>query len=458
MSLAGWSEAILTRGLSRRKEAGGDDDRSPRGGIRESVRWPLLPSVIAILLGTHGARAEEHPHEEEEPEDLRDNTEWAGFPVIGGSTDIGVQLGVAGTVSHVGNAFKPYWWKVDGILSASIKGGPRGVEVVQQSQAMRWDIPGGGGGKVRLMPGVFYDKTINSGYFGLGNASRVVTLPDGTVADRYQFRHEEASTRLNIRSPLGNHWSTMYGWQLRFVHPKAYPGSRLAIDADTHLSDGRPLIYGLGPLGIVTMNGGLIYDTRDDEILPTHGVYHLASFRASGASPTSSHVGWLGWNAMMRWYGKLGGPFTVAGRVIIDCMAGHVPFYDLSQGGAFDPNDLPGGAQGVRGIPNGRYSGEVKIVGNVELRSILFGFKALGTRFKVGSTAFFDAGRVWNDYTFTDSADGKGLGLRYGVGGGPFLVWGSAAVFRVDVAYSPDATAANPGFPVGIYVQEGLMF
>jgi hypothetical protein len=29
---------------------------------------------------------------------------------------------------------------------------------------------------------------------------------------------------------------------------------------------------------------------------------------------------------------------------------------------------------------------------------------------------------------------------------------------RVEAAYSPDAASENPGFPIGIYVSDGLMF
>lgn len=409
--------------------------------------------TLAASLFARSAQAQELIDE-----DPTDRTEWAGFPVIGGSTDIGVQLGAAGTVTHVGNRFRPYWWRVDALVSLSVKGGPRGTEVVQQSHDMRWDIPGGANGKIRLMPGVFYDKTINSGYFGLGNDSRVVTDPSGQIGERYQFRHEEASTRLNARTPLGGPFSTMYGWQLRYVNPAAYPESRLSIDAATRLSDGRPLIRGLQPLGIATLNGGIIYDTRDDEIYPRRGSLHVAALRFSGAVPTSSGVYWAGINIVYQRYVKLPESFVFAGRVFVDAMAGHVPFYDLSQGGAFDPNDMPGGAQGIRGVPNGRYAGLLKVVANAELRRIHGAFKLFGSRFQVGTTAFLDTGRVWNDYSFDDVRDGKGLGLKYGVGGGPFLVWDTAAVFRIDVAYSPDASAANPGFPVGIYVQGGLMF
>ena len=71
---------------------------------------------------------------------------------------------------------------------------------------------------------------------------------------------------------------------------------------------------------------------------------------------------------------------------------------------------------------------------------------------------FFDAGRVWSDYHAISPADGTSLGLKYGVGGGVFLQWGEAAIFRVEVAYSPDAESENPGFPLGIYVSDGLMF
>jgi len=417
---------------------------------------------LALLTTTSHAHAED-----DEDADPKDRTEWAGFPVIGGSTDIGVQFGAAGTITHTGARFKPYWWRVDAIASLSVKGGPRGTEVVQQSYDMRWDIPGGGAGKARLMPGVFFDKTINSGYFGLGNASPVVTNANGQIGDRYQFRHEEASTRLNVRSPIGGQsgrtirdpaFSAMYGWQLRYVNPKAYAESRLAIDAATRTADGRPLIRGLEPLGIVTLNGGIIYDTRDDEIYPKKGDLHVAALRFSGATPTSSGVYWAGANIILTKHLTLPEGFVLAGRIFVDAMVGHPPFYDLSQGGAFDPNDLPGGAQGIRGVPNGRYSGLLKVVVNAELRRLHGTFHIFGERFQIGTTTFIDTGRIWNDYTFSDPRDGSGLGLKYGIGGGPLLIWGTAAVFRVDVAYSPDASAANPGFPVGIYVQSGLMF
>jgi len=457
---------------SRSDDRGGRARPAPLNAFRRRLRTIAFTFACASLLAApyaraadeaQGAQADKAAENEEQKgptaEELKDKTEWAAVPVLGGSTDIGIQFGGATTITHVGNNFRPYWWKVDVLLSASVKSGPRGTEIVQQSHDMRWDIPGGAGGKGRLMPGIFFDRTVNSGYFGLGNDAPVVTDPQGQVGARYQFKHQEVRTRLNIRTPLGGPWSTMYGWQLRYVNPKAYAESRLSIDAATRETDGSPLIYGLEPLGIGIANGGIIYDTRDDEVIPTKGGFHLGALRFAGATPTESGVYWAGANFIFRGYKKIPNtPVILAGRLFVDLMAGHVPFYDMSQAGAFVAIDMPGGPQGIRGVPNGRYSGLIKVVGNVEARSLITSFRFLGSKFQIGGTAFFDTGRVWLDYTFANPRDGDGLGLKYGVGGGGFFVWDTAALFRVDVAYSPDASAANPGFPVGIYVQDSFMF
>lgn len=388
----------------------------------------------------------------------QEETELAGFPVIGGSTDIGVQFGSAATITRVGAGYRPYRWKLDALLSASIKGGPDGTEIVQQSHDVRLDIPYAFNGKVRIQPGLFFDKTINSGYFGLGNASLATTDQNGEVGRRYQFRHQELRARVNLRTPITSTVSVAYGLQLRYLNPTSYPESKLDIDSKTTTAEGKPLIYGLQPLDIGIFSGGFIYDTRDDEIFPTKGAYDLVGIRLAGATPTSSDIYWGGFNFVLRRYARIGGPFVLAARVFADFMAGHVPFYDLSQGGSFIAVDLPGGPQGIRGVPNGRYSGLVKVVGNVELRGWLLHFKVLGEKFKIGPDAFVDAGRVWLDYTFNDPRDGKGLGLKYGVGGGIHVLQGTAALFRVEMAYSPDAAAANPGFPIGIYVADSVMF
>jgi hypothetical protein len=386
-----------------------------------------------------------------------EHNELAGAPILGGNTDIGFQIGVAATFTRVSPHYTPYRWKIDGLVSASIKDGPRGPEAAQQSHDLRIDVPRALGGKIRIMPAVFYERTVNAGYFGVGNATQALPNSDGTFGSRYQYIHREVRARVNMRTPIGGAHSVMYGLTLRNVHPTSYAGSRLDLDSRRVDEEGEPYIRGLGSMNHVILSGGLIRDTRDNEITPRSGGFDQYAFRVGGATPTRDRVGYGGLNLILRRYIPLGGGFVFAVRGLVDALAGNVAFYDLSQGGAFIPLDLPGGAQGVRGVPNGRYQGLIKIVGNVELRMTHLRFRLFGDDFRVGNNIFFDTGRVFAKYG-PDDRDGKGLGLKYGVGAGVFVVWGTAAVFRVEFAYSPDAVSVNPNFPIGVYAADGQMF
>ena len=97
--------------------------------------------------------------------------EPAGFPLIGGDSDIGFQFGLVGTLSRFADDVKPYAWNLDALLSASVKQGPDGLELAQQNYLLQFDAPGLLDGELRLNPEAAYNHTINYGYFGLGNAS-----------------------------------------------------------------------------------------------------------------------------------------------------------------------------------------------------------------------------------------------------------------------------------------------
>ena len=113
----------------------------------------------------------------------------------------------------------------------------------------------------------------------------------------------------------------------------------------------------------------------------------------------------------------------------------------------------------MHGVPEGRYLGKLKAIVNLELRAMLIDFSLFGQKLRFGGDLLFDTGRTWLDYTFSSPEDGNNLlGLKWGVGGGLYLRWGQAGLFRLEAAYSPDAVAENPGFPLGVYVEDGVMF
>jgi hypothetical protein len=385
--------------------------------------------------------------------------EPAGIPLLGGSSDIGFQFGAVGTLSRFADGIKPYAWNMDLVVSASVKDGPSGAEIAQESFLWSDDIPGLWGGKLRLNPQVSYQRTINMGYFGLGNASTAVVAGNYTGPNGRYFEwlsstaHATFQPRLTLEGP----WSLTGVLGYRYADASAYADSKLARDGIAKNPDGSPVIRGVEALSLPQLALGAIYDSRDNEIFTRSGAYHQVAVSYTQAVPTSSDVRYGEAQLFLSGFRSLG-PLVLAGRLVADFELGNVPFYDLAQSGPIGQTAAIGGSAGVRGVPVGRYSGEIKIYGNAELRAMFFDFTLLRQRFTIGGDALFDTGRSWLNYSFRSPLDGDGVGLKYGAGGGLYVLWGQAAIFRIDVAYSPDAAAENPSFPVGFYVEDGTMF
>ena len=451
--------------LALRSTVGARDARADDGSPSEAAPTPTDDAAIPEEPIPPPMRAPEGPHRafRTKPKDTTDymtrRLEPAGFPLIGGDSDIGFELGVVGTMSYFSDGVKPYRWNMDFILAASVKAGPNGPEVAQQSYLWQIDVPELFDPRIRINPEVSYTHTINYGYFGLGNASSGAPPAPGTVnPDRYyewteSIAQVRSSMRVEVRRPL----AALFAAQYLYVAPAAYEGSVLARDIAAQAPGGGPLIYGTRPVSLPSLAAGVIWDSRDSEIFPRSGMLHEVGVRGERGVPFDSGVKYLEIGGIFRGYVPLG-PFVLAGRLVTNFQVGNVPFFDLFQAGPFDQKEMPGGSAGIRGVPVGRYLGPIKVIGNVELRSMLATFSVLKQRFSIGDTLFFDTGRVWSDYTFHSPLDGSGVGLKYGVGGGIYVLWGQAAMLRIEAAYSPDAVAENPSLPIGVYVNDGVMF
>ncbi len=381
--------------------------------------------------------------------------EPAAFPLIGGDSDIGFEFGAVGTLTHFGSGVKPYLWNMDVVLSASLKSGANGgVDLAQQLYLWNFDVPEAFGTKFRLNPEVMYQRTINQAYFGIGNASTPdkPAVINGVPGRYYQFDDRSAMVRELTQLKWRDGWNWMFSTQYRFESPDAYMGSKLEQDAESGS------IVGYQNASVVTLGAGLVYDTRDNEFFPRRGSYWQMGFRFVQGIPFDSRIRYGAFGAMIAQYIPLGGPFVFAVRGVVDAEAGNVPFYDLYTGGPFQTFEMVGGSSSVRGVPDGRYSGPLKAYGNFELRAMLVDFKILKQPFHLGGDVLFDVGRLWSNYTFNSPHDDDGIGLKWGAGVGGYLIWGQAAVFRAEVAYSPDAVSENPSLPLGIYVADGVMF
>ncbi len=410
-----------------------------------------IAAALAIAtMAPAQASADEPSADKEPPLDPR-RRELAAFPILGGNTDIGVQFGAALTLTRFRDEARPYLWNLDLVASGSVKSDPTGLRVIQQSHVVRIDLPDLFQGRLRVDALAGFQRTINEGYYGVGNASEEGSIHGETsIGRRYQFIQQEARTRFIARVRTKSPIDIAVGGHFRFVAPEVYAGTKLAEDAAAST------IRGTDPIALAGGAIGVMIDRRDSEFITTRGIFYQLGL--GGTAGSGDGVGYGEASAALAHYAPIGRGFIFASRIVASFQFGNAPFYDLARGGVFDPAYLLGGENGVRGVPRGRYAGLAKTISNFEIRRPFGHFRVLGQRVRPGATVFFDAGRVWSDYKSDPLRDGRKLDLKFGVGGGGFLQWGEAAIIRVEVAYSPDAQAENPGFPLGIYVSEGLIF
>ncbi|MCL2449575.1 MAG: outer membrane protein assembly factor, partial [Polyangiaceae bacterium] len=384
----------------------------------------------------------------------------AGFPLIAGSSDTGFQIGVVGTLSWFANGIKPYAWNQDLLLTVSLKGreGGGGIEIAQQAYQWNIDWPGLFGGILRINPQVAYTRTVNVGYFGLGNAASAAPPPPGTInpARFYEFINNVLYARSTFRIDFHRPYAALAQALVRYVRPETYAGSKLTIDEQARTPSGGPMLDGTRPLTLASIAGGFVYDSRDNEIYTRSGMFHQIGIRLEEGFPFGDRVRYAEIGAVLAGFIPLGRTTVIAGRLVADAQLGNVPFFDLLVAGPFQLKEVPGGSSGVRGVPIGRYLGPYKVVANAELRSLPWRVQVFGQHLRLGGNVFADTGRVFSAPPFT-SLDGHGIGLKYGVGLGGLLLWGQAAIFRLEVAYSPDA-AATSSVPLGVYVEDGTMF
>ncbi len=431
--------------------------------VSEGTPFPLVKDPIEPpKLKLPGASSNATPPPVEPAAEVDYTTrrfEPAGFPLLGGDSDIGFEFGVVGTLSHFADGIRPYAWNMDVVLSTSVKNGPSGPEFVQQSYLYNGDFVGFMGGKLRFNPQVQYQRTINMGYFGLGNAASSVVPANYSGPNGRYFEWVNSITNAFImpRYTFREPWSVAALAGYTYMDPTAYADSKLARDALAKNPDGSPVIRGLRPLSVTQLAVGGIYDSRDEEIFAHKGAFGQVGVAYRQGFPTDASVVYGESQALISVFRPLG-PFVIAGHAVADFEFGHVPFYDLFMAGPFGQSEAVGGGAAVRGVPVGRYSGEIKLYGTVEVRSMFLKFHLLKQKIAIGADALFDTGRSWLDYTFRSPLDGSGVGLKYGVGGGIYCLWGQAAIFRIDAAYSPDAAAENPHFPIGLYVNDGTSF
>jgi hypothetical protein len=372
--------------------------------------------------------------------------EFLPIPNVGGNSDVGIQLGVSFTLARFYDQDYPYEWLLSGLVSGSFKDGASGFRVVEQAHTLNLDLADLFDKRARLVSQLSFLRQVDARYYGVGDASIVGGGPPGSggSTSRYdEYTAENVGARSFLRIRTGTPVEPAFALAFRWQDPSPYSPSRLA-------EDSLHGVAGLQQSFLATAAGGFVVDTRDDEFVPHSGVGVAATVGSA------ERVAYGEGSGLFSSFVPLGKKLTFATRLVTSFQVGRAPFYDMQQGNVFNPQYMIGGVDGVRGIRLGRYAGRVKVISNYELRTALFPqIPVFSWRVQIGTTTFFDAGRVWSDYD-TPQLDGRGLGVKYGAGGGLFFQLNKSSVFRVEVAYSPDGQA--DGTPISVYLANGLIF
>jgi outer membrane protein assembly factor BamA len=259
-------------------------------------------------------------------------------------------------------------------------------------------------------------------YYGIGNQ----TLIDGTLRGaerraRYLHTLMQPQATLTVERPIGGGFEIAAAVLGAYQQIETSPQSLLALEAPVGV-DG-------GVLAEVTAEVAL--DTRDNEASPISGAYVELIGRAGQLA--GKHLYGGGALVARGYISPFGSAaLTVATRFDVDLLLGEVPFTRLGTFAGRPPVAGLGGATSMRGLPRFLLIGNLKALGNLELRSRLRRFRPGEHTLDVAVAGFVDAGRVW-------AGSDRGLpftNLHATVGGGVRLAWEEDYVVRLDVGRS----------------------
>ncbi len=370
-----------------------------------------------------GAGTDYDDHPEPEPKDDGEKYEpifinrghrWLPIPVFGFDTDNGITVGAGVQLSKYNFRERP-------------------VEYVQQIIGSYSSIGGGtinyGGdfyslvrnGRLNLR--VIYSTLFATRYFGFGNETSFST--ELNENDFYRTDQELFTIFPMFYYNFSQNYIGRFGFS--FIHTNTEMNNEELLDDFTYGT------YGLGELNPLGLHVGFEIEKRDNAVMPSSGYY--VDIRGA-VFPKIFNIDETFYRAGIDLRGYL--PFSIFNGATLALRSGGekvwgiYPFYAAA---------FLGGIENLRGYNRWRFSGDVSVFGQAEVRIWLTKMKVL-FKSNFGINLFAETGRVFVD---GHSQDSKKWHPSYG--GGFWLSYlQETVVVNMYIAVSPDRFTFSFGF------------
>jgi len=214
---------------------------------------------------------------------------------------------------------------------------------------------------------------------------------------------------------------------------------------------------------------GLVYDSRNNEALPTKGIWTEAILAMAPKFTSNMEQGFMKFAITHRQYFTLiKDRLSFAYRLGLQVnVAGHTPYYAnglmyyATMKGAY--NEGLGGAKTIRGIERNRVIGDGIVYGNFELRWQFWFFNFINQNFYMALSGFFDTGRVIQYIDIKDEVndnvpeDEKSLyfdlgaeNFHSGYGGGLHIGMNQNFIIAIDYGRALSKKDGTSGLYVGL--------
>ncbi len=274
---------------------------------------------------------------------------------------------------------------------------------------------------------VVYDRSGTPRFYGIGNST-----PE---SDQTNYTLQQMYVQVRVGWNLSHRLQIAYTMRTREV--QIQEGTLEGIPS---LDDFFGPIPGFGTTHETLSRVEVVYDTRDDITVPTHGgayVLYGGAAARDGVFNTSLYSE-AGLDARQLW--SIASGSTIAAHAALRYMPGtsNVPFWSLSNIGG-DQSTLDG-SQPLRGYGQGRFCDRNSFSMSVEFRKRVFSVDAVSTHIDIELTPLVDFGEV-----FAHSRDSPVAHMHHVVGLGFRGIASPFVVGYVDVGYGSEGGAVFTG-------------